>query len=116
MRIRSARISLVATILAALPGVAFAQFPPPAPPAGSAAPVQDRWPEMPPAGASRSQGQRPARAEPQQAAPQAKPARQPEAARDDAPAPKPKPTAAPATAVVCGGVFAKDSTHLKLAI
>jgi hypothetical protein len=109
---RRSRICTVmaAAIITALPGAAAAQFPPP-PGAPSAAPVQDRWPD---------------------------PQRAPQAERAPAPAPRPAPQqriidaeeplqtpaaprraaapAAPATTVACNGVFAKDSTHLKLAI
>ena len=64
----------------------------------------------------RATQQQPQPQPPQQQAPrQAKPAPQ---ADPDAPKPAPKPrvAAAPANAVTCGGAFAKDATHLKLAI
>jgi hypothetical protein len=83
----------------------MAQFPPP--PAGSAAPaLQNRWPDppKPPATAQHT---------PAPAAPAAK--RAPAAPAQEHPhktATKP----APHYAVVCGGVFARDTTHLKLAI
>lgn len=126
------RVVMSAAILAALPGVAAAQFPPPPAPAGSApaqSQVQDRWPEMPPPSPSRGaqqQQQRPAAAPrpQQQPAPQmVKPSdldiepAAPAAPAAAAGAPKPKAAAAaPATSVACNGVFAKDSTHLKLAV
>jgi hypothetical protein len=97
------RILLSAAALAALPGLAAAQFPPPPPPAGapqSPAPVQDRWPDAIPQRAPAPSQQQPAPSG-AAAAPEAKP--------------KPK-SAAPATAVACNGVFGKDSTHLKLAV
>jgi hypothetical protein len=127
-----------AAILIALPTLAAAQFPPPPAPPGSTpaqSQVQDRWPEMPPPAGTRGtaqpqqqqQPQRPAAAAPaqrpqQQAAPQmVKPSDlDMEPATPAVPAataaPKPKAAAAPATAVTCGGVFGKDSTHLKLAL
>jgi hypothetical protein len=101
--------ALAATIIAALPGAAFAQFPPPP---GTPAPVQDRWPE-PPRSPQPGQAQAPAPAAqpaPRRPAPAAEEALQSPAA---APAKKPAP---PTYAVVCSGVFAPDSTHLKLAI
>jgi hypothetical protein len=106
---------LAATFIAALPGAALAQFPP-APGSSSSAPVQDRWPEppkSPQAGAP---------------APTAAPKRAPAQAKTspggeellDTPAKKPVPasvaTAAPALTIACSGPFAKDSSHLKLAI
>jgi hypothetical protein len=115
-----------AVILAALPGVAAAQFPPPPAPPGAPAQsqVQDRWPEMPPPSPSRApqQQQKPAAAArpQQQAAPQmVKPSDldiEPATPAAAAAAPKQKAAAAPATTVTCSGVFAKDSTHLKLAV
>jgi hypothetical protein len=102
--------ALAATIAAALPGVAFAQFPPPPPPPGSSsAPIQDRWPDPPKSPqAERAPGTAPKR-----------PPAPPKTSSDgeellDKPAKKPAP-AAPALAVACSGIFAKDSTHLKLA-
>lgn len=107
--------AVAATIFAALPGAALAQFPPPP----GTAPVQDRWPE-------------PAKSPQAQPAPAAQPA--PKRAETPAPAPAPAaageeplqtpaptaakkpPSPAPAYAVTCGGVFAQDSTHLKLAV
>jgi hypothetical protein len=106
------RTALAVLILAAFPGVAAAQFPPPPPPRGSSPPpaVQDRWPDPP--------KQAPARA-PTQAQPAApKPATKPAPGGEEAlhtPAHKPAPRP-PAHVVACNGVFAKDTTHLKLAI
>jgi hypothetical protein len=116
------RAGVTAVLLAALPSVvlprvAAAQFPPPPPPAGSS--LQDRWPDPPPRQPQRQpQSGAPARPSDPSATPrrQAAPTN-PDARRDDdAPAP-PRPAPAPAANVLtCGGVFAKDSTHLKLAI
>ena len=134
------RVPMSAAILAALPSVAAAQFPPP--PGASAqsqAPaqsqpaqsqVQDRWPEMPPPSSSRggSSQQQQQKTEQQQKPAAAARAPAPQMVKPsdldvDAPsapaaaaAPKPKMAAAPATAIACSGVFAKDSTHLKLAV
>jgi hypothetical protein len=122
-------------MLAAVPIMASAQFPPPPPPPGSpppasapppaafppapgAPPVRDRWPDPPkPADSPRSQTRPPAAA-PQRPAAQTQPA--PNADTAVAPASKPKPrprvAAAPATVVTCDGVFEKGSSHLKLAM
>jgi hypothetical protein len=103
------RTALAAVILVALPGAALAQF---APPPGTA-PVQDRWPEPP---KSSPQAQAPAPAA--QPAPKRTAAPAPageEPLQTPAPAKKPPPPA-PAYAVTCSGVFAQDSTHLKLAV
>jgi hypothetical protein len=109
---------LAATLFAALPGVASAQFPPA--PGGPSAPVQDRWPDPP----KSPQAGAPAAPAAQSAAPKRAPA-QAKTSPDgeellDTPAPK-KPAAAaavaaPALTVACSGPFAKDSSHLKLAI
>ena len=123
----SVRVCVIwAAAIAAVPGVAWAQFPPPP---GSPAPtVQDRWPEP-----SRPPAAEPARPQADPARPQADPARpqpqrparrpataetKPEQDRDAPPRPAPRPAAAPtpANVVACNGVFAKDSGHLKLAI
>jgi hypothetical protein len=110
------RVGLTAVLLAGLPGVAAAQFPPPQPPAGSSSSsVQDRWPDPP-----KPQTAAPSRPQAQPAAPRNKPAPASAAAPPDAdaaaqPKPAPRPAAA-ANVVACGGVFGKDSTHLKLAI
>jgi hypothetical protein len=111
---------LAATLFAALPGVASAQFPPA--PGGPSAPVQDRWPDPP----KSPQAGAPAAPAAQSAAPKRAPApAQAKTSPDgeellDTPAPK-KPAAAaavaaPALTVACSGPFAKDSSHLKLAI
>ena len=106
-------IPMLAGVMAVLPSLAMAQFPPP--PAGRA-PVQDRWPQSDPPITQQQQQAQPPQAAPRQPAPrQARPAPQVD---DDAPKPAPKPRVAapPGNAVTCGGVFAKDATHLKLAI
>jgi hypothetical protein len=99
---------LAAAIVAALPGVAAAQqFPPPP----TAPTVQERWPDPPRSrGAAASpQAQRPSQA--------AAPAAQEEPLHEPGSKPAPKPVAhAPPNVVACNGVFAKDSTHLKLAV
>src|SRR6476661_8562331 len=109
--------ALAATIIAVLPAAALAQF---LPPPGAQAPVQDRWPEpakppqaspapapqVAPRGAAAQAQTLPAGEEPLQS-----PAPAPVKKRTPPPAP-----AAAATAVTCGGTFAKDTTHLKLAI
>jgi hypothetical protein len=105
------RAGLAAAVLAGMPSVAVAQFAPP-PPAAS---VQDRWPDPP-----RPQTAAPSRPLAQPAAPKKKPApASADVAPDgDAPA-QPKPASKPAAVsnvLTCGGVFGKDSTHLKLAI
>jgi hypothetical protein len=110
------QLSALAGGLALLPSLALAQFPPP--PAPSSRTVQDRWPtpEPPPP----QQQQQPTQPQQQHAPRQVQPA--PRQARpkmdDDAPKPPPRPrvAAAPANTVTCGGVFVKDTTHLKLAI
>ena len=98
----------------ALPSIAAAQFPPPPPPPAAAS-VQDRWPDAP-----KSQNASPSRQQAQPAASKRKPAAaDADIAPDgDAPAP-PKPAPKPAaagTVLTCGGVFGKDSTHLKIAV
>ena len=97
----------VCTALAATIVAALAQAPPP-PAAAQPAPVQDRWPDPP----------RPAQAAPAPAprrAPQAPIASEAEELLQT-PAKKPAPAAAPANVIACSGIFAKDTTHLKLAI
>jgi len=102
--------ALAAAILAMLCGPAAAQFTPSPPPGAAPNAVQNRWPDPP----------RPPQAEPAPApasAPQAAPKRQPPQAQSApaAPKPAPKPVAAPTgSAVACSGIFAKDSSHLKL--
>jgi hypothetical protein len=130
MRPNPVRISLLAAALIALPGVAIAQFPPPPPPPGTPAPapstpppIEQRWPapqqpsqpqpcvETPPPSTAQT---------PPAPAPRPKPA--PKTATKPKPAPKvaakPKPAhhATPSYAVVCSGVFAKDTNHHKLAV
>jgi hypothetical protein len=106
------RAGLTAVLLAGLPSVAAAQFPPPPPPAGSS--VQDRWPDPP------KQSGAPSRQQAQPAAPKNRTAPSADIAPDgDAaaqPKPAPKPAATASNVLTCGGVFGKDSTHLKLAI
>ena len=112
------RAGVTAVLLAGLasvvlPRVAAAQFPPPPPPAGSS--LQDRWPDPP------KQSGAPSRQQAQPAAPKPRtaPAANPDIAPDGDAAAQPKPAPKPATAgnvLTCGGVFGKDSTHLKLAI
>ncbi|AMN40043.1 hypothetical protein [Rhodoplanes sp. Z2-YC6860] len=109
------RASLAGALFIGLPGIAAAQFPPPAPPANSSSSsVQDRWPDPP-------------KPSPRGAAPTAGPSKRQAApantsAGDDASAPakaapsKPAAPRTPANVVACNGVFSKDSTHLKLAI
>jgi hypothetical protein len=106
---------LAAAISASVAGTAFAQFPPP--PGGAGSSVQDRWPEPP----------RTPQTNPQQGTPPAGTSAPTQATRprrptspantaDDAAPPKPAAPRPAANVVVCGGVFAKDSTHLKLAV
>src|SRR5215216_1088966 len=108
------RAGLTAMVLAGVPslvwpGVAAAQFPPPPPPAGSS--VQDRWPDPP-----KPQSGASSRQQAQPAAPKKRPANDDAAPDGDAPAqPKPAPKPAAGNVLTCGGVFGKDSTHLKLA-
>jgi len=110
----TAKISalLAAAIVAALAGAASAQqFPPPP----TAPTVQERWPDPP-----RSPAQRGAAANPQ-AAPRPSQAAAPAAQEEPLHEPGGKPAAkpvvhAPPNVVACSGVFAKDSTHLKLAV
>jgi hypothetical protein len=110
---------LAATIIIALPGAAFAQFPP-AQSSTAPAPVQDRWPEPPkspqaePAPAAKpapSRTRAQAKPAPSGEEPLQAPGKQAAPAAHTAAA-----TPAPANAVACSGVFAKDSSHLKIAI
>jgi hypothetical protein len=110
------------TIIAALPAAALAQF---LPPPGAQAPVQDRWPEpaKPPQAAPAPAAPGPAaQAAPRGAAAQAQTQPAGEEPLQSAPAPAPvkkrtpPPAPAAATSVTCGGPFAKDTSHLKLAI
>jgi hypothetical protein len=98
---------LAAMIVAAFPGMAAAQFPPPPlPPSGSPT-VQERWPEPPKPPADR----------PQTLAPKRQPAQAKTAPDAAGTAAEHKPTPRIAVNVVaCSGVFAKDSGHLKLAL
>jgi hypothetical protein len=113
------RAGVTAVLLAGLasvvlPDVAAAQFPPPPPPAGSS--LQDRWPDPP-----KPQSGAPTRSQAQPAAPRNRPAPAnadiaPDGDTSAQPKPAPKPAAAASNVLTCGGVFGKDSTHLKLAI
>jgi hypothetical protein len=100
--------ALTAALLAAMPGVAGAQFTPSSPPGSPPSTVQNRWPDPP----------KPPQAQPAPAASSPSPAaRQPAQARTTPAAQKPAPQRAAPTpaAVACSGLFAKDSSHLKLA-
>ena len=112
------QVSVLAGAVVMLPPLAAAQFPPP--PAPSSKTVQDRWPTPEPPPAQPQQQQPQTQQAPRQQAPkQARPATDddtPDAASKPAPKPKPRVASAPANAVTCGGAFAKDTTHLKLAI
>jgi hypothetical protein len=105
---------VIAAVLAALPGVAAAQFPPPPPPRSSPA-VQDRWPDpiRPPSDPARPQAE-PSRPQAQGPVRRSGPPERPE--QDLAAPARPRPAAPSANVVACNGVFAKDSGHLKLAI
>jgi hypothetical protein len=108
-------------MIAALPAAALAQF---LPPPGAQAPVQDRWPEPPkppqaapaPAPAARTVAPKAAAAQAQTLPAGEEPLQSPAPAPAPAPVKKHTPPPAAATAVTCGGAFAKDTTHLKLAI
>ena len=113
--------ALAATMLTALSGSALAQFPPPpaptAPRGAPSDPVQDRWPEpaKPPQARDDAPAAKPAKRGAVPAATAAPSGEEPL----QAPAPAPvahKPAPTPANVVACGGVFAKDSTHLKIAV
>jgi hypothetical protein len=101
----------VAALAGARPGAVLAQqFPPP--PTGPT--VQERWPDPP-----RPPSQRGPAANPRQsqAAPQSGQAEPLQAApAKPRAAPKPAVARTPPNVVACNGVFAKDTTHLKLAI
>ena len=75
--------------------------------------MRDRWPEPPRSSQSNPQAAPPSSSPAQPAAPRRQAA--PPAAADDA-APKPAAPQPAANVVACSGVFAKDLTHLKLAI
>ncbi len=107
-----ARFMRADMIAAMLPGAAQAQFTP-QPPAGAPNAVQNRWPEPP----------KPMEAAP---APSSAPAPSPKAAGKRPPTATEAPAASkPAahakvmhpsgSAVSCSGIFAKDSSHMKLA-
>jgi hypothetical protein len=107
---------LVTTVIAALPGAALAQFPPAS--GSPPAPVQDRWPDPPKSPQAGAPAGPAAQAAPKRAAPvQAKTSPDGEELLDT-PAKKPAAAAAaaPALTIACSGPFAKDSSHLKLAI
>jgi hypothetical protein len=98
--------ALAATMIAALPGVAVAQFTPSPPPGSPPNTVQNRWPDPP-----KSMQSEPAQPEP------AAPKRQPAQARTSPDKPPPKAVANPSgSAVACNGVFAKDANHIRLAM
>jgi hypothetical protein len=112
MRFSRVRTLLAVALVAAIPGAAAAQFPPPPAPSASPSPtVRDRWPDP----AKPPQAEEPLA--PTQPAPRRQPAQGRPAPKDTAaaaPARRPAPRA-PATAVTCGGIFSKDTSHLKLA-
>ena len=109
---------LAATLIAALPGAALAQFPSAS--GSSTAPVQDRWPDPPKSPQAGAPAAPTAQAAPKRTAPA--PAKTSPSGEEllDTPAKKPAAAAAaaaaPALTVACNGAFAKDSSHLKLAI
>ena len=105
--------ALVGAIVSALPGVALAQFPPP--PGVPSTAVQDRWPEAPKPQAEPAPPPAPT-AQPAPQAPSAQAKTSPDSEEALKPSAKKPAPSAPAYAVACSGVFAKDSTHLKLAI
>lgn len=115
MKLPEIRAALACALVAALPGAAVAQQFPPPPTAGPT--VQERWPDPPKSPAERGPAPAP------QAAPQTapRPAQaaappKPEEPLQEQKQPKAARAAAPSFAVTCGGVFGKDSTHLKLAV
>jgi len=126
MRLRRIGMTIATIVLAGIPAAAVAQFPPPPPPPGSApSAVQDRWPEPPKPLQAAPQPRPQAPAQP--ASPARRPQRPAQAGPDglkttsdgDVEPLPPKPTQRPAAAanvITCSGVFAKDSTHLKLAM
>jgi hypothetical protein len=115
--------ALAAAVVVVYPAIAVAQFPPP--PGAPAPTVQDRWPEAAPPVQNRWPEPQPrASSDHTAASPQAAPKRPPVRTAtpqaeplQHAPAaahkPAPKP---PSYVLACSGVFAKDSTHLKLAL
>jgi len=112
---RGVRTALLAVVMAAIPGVAAAQF---SPPSQSAAPFAPRWPDPPKVQTNQAPPQAEPQPKPQPAsrkpAPQAQPSRDAHVGQIPAEKPNPKPAAA-APVIACSGVFGKDSTHLKLA-
>jgi hypothetical protein len=108
MKRNGATVGLLAAAMVLLPGLAAAQFPPPP---GPPPPVSDRWPDPP-----RPQAE-PIRPQPQQRAPTPRPAPQARPKSDgDAQPKRAAQPRTPANVLTCSGVFAKDSTHLKLAL
>lgn len=108
--------ALAAAIAAALPGVAAAQFTPSPPPGSPPSTVQNRWPEPPKPGQAEpapSPSPPPAAARRQ---PQQDEARTPAERSTTAPRPKPVVQQPSGSAVACSGVFAKESSHVKLAM
>jgi len=125
MKSQLLHVSALAGAMALVPSLAPAQFPPPPGPASNA--VQDRWPTMPPAQTQQQQQQQQQQPAQTQQPPAARQTQQPAPRQarpklddDEAPKPATKPkvaaAAAPANTVTCGGVFVKDTNHLKLAI
>lgn len=108
---RRPHILALAAALAVLPAVAGAQSQPPSS-------IQDRWPDPPPPRPAAKPTPPPAPAaqpaEPpdRSATPQSAPAKS-APAKTAAPKPKPRPRA---NTVACSGPFARDSSHLKLAM
>ena len=103
---------MAAVVWAGFAGVSAAQFPPP-PPTGAGSSVRDRWPEPARNPPSNPQTGSPSSSPGQPAAPRRQAA--PAGAADDAAPPKPAAPKPAVNVVACSGVFAKDSTHLKLA-
>ena len=110
--------ALAAISIAALPGVAAAQFTPTSPPGSPPNTVQNRWPEP-----TKPMDATPAPAPAPAPAPKATAKRPPEQeartpAEKETPSPRSsKVVAHPSgSAVACNGVFAKDSSHVKLAM
>lgn len=107
MRFPRTSTLLIAIVAVSLPGVAAGQSP-----SGQPSPtVQERWPES----------GKPLQPEPLQGSQPPAPRRKPAHSRawidrDDAPATAQGPAPRLSNVVACNGVFAKDSTHLKLAI
>jgi hypothetical protein len=117
MRFSRVPTLLAVAFVAAIPGVATAQFPPPPAPSASPSPtVRDRWPD--PTKPQAEEPLAPAQPAPRRQPAQARPAPQDDAAAAPAPARRAAPrvpATATATAVTCGGIFAKNTSHLKLA-